>query len=934
MSFASITRRVRGEGGFSMAEVVVAAMLFTTAVVGLSSMLLSAGSLVGRGAKSNMAARLASQKIEEVKSLPFYTPSSSADKIDIDDYYYDTSKTNPEQYDTPIRALNTEAPVDTHVGYDRTTAVRYVEIGVGELVAADMAADWVPTNPGAGEIDKPTNAAGDDLEALVIEVRVEYFDEGVKRHVVMHALASKYISPGGGLDTVMLVESLRVTEPEIREAPPWANMGSEHNVKVEITIDAPDMTTDPGNAYENVQVVLWKAGTDDLEAIAGSVSVVSPTKITCRFDFGLTPLPNTGWYNLSVFWGRKGFTENNMRDCFEVRSLPAEIHEVRDIENVAGVAWGYGRQNARMLRVYGANFTGLPNSVLFAYLGTDAEPERILGNITTVNGDCDYMEVDFNLLGETGPNQDWNVRVENSQGSVDLADCFNLNPPPNLTSIQATSPGSYYDWTYLAQASRNIRINGSYLYGLSYAADSQCYLYYSVLGNKTADATVVGADPYGNSCTRSPSITMRFQPNTSSAGSGTWNRSWDVFVENYGGNDTLTGVLMNPVPVITAMQDMEGSSGYGGAAAYLFRKKSYTNITLSGRYFQTEPANPQVAIWKDMGGANDELVYGSIASVNEGSGNNMTIEMNLSLQLGSGTIAYRDGEDERGNYYMLALNDDGQLCDTPYVNCSVQWAPISYSSGPWSGYYNDWDLALNQIDGQYFDSANTTVDFRTSGGALYNPDSWFTIEGSPTVNGAYDTGQSISSGLLVNLINVPAATYRVRITDTEPTAVAANQPYYQKNYSVSTTTPQLISYSRTTGTAGSSYSGVRLYTRRTHGAGLNVRLTGPGYRKVCDSTWCCDCDDHTEGNRWYADSSAESLVLNRSGHQVYVNHTIVMPARSGWWSHTHNCWWCFSCSHSGYSNDPTTRSDDVDEWRLSGTSFGDATGNWSLDITP
>ena len=126
MLFSNIIRKAGNQGGFSLGEVIIATALFMTAVVGVGGMLVAGTAGVSRTAQANKAEKLAMQKIEEVRNLPFYTPwEESGQDTDIDDFYYNEGYANDQQFAHPSE----ENPISGNVGYRRTTAVQFVYVG-------------------------------------------------------------------------------------------------------------------------------------------------------------------------------------------------------------------------------------------------------------------------------------------------------------------------------------------------------------------------------------------------------------------------------------------------------------------------------------------------------------------------------------------------------------------------------------------------------------------------------------------------------------------------------------------------------------------------------------------------------------------------------------------------------------------------------------
>jgi Tfp pilus assembly protein PilV len=96
-------RPMADQRGFSLAEVVIAVLLFSATVVGISGLVMTGASDVARGATDSAAANLAAKKLEEVRSYPFYK-AYDGERQDIDDFYFNTNLSgdkNAQQLDNP-----------------------------------------------------------------------------------------------------------------------------------------------------------------------------------------------------------------------------------------------------------------------------------------------------------------------------------------------------------------------------------------------------------------------------------------------------------------------------------------------------------------------------------------------------------------------------------------------------------------------------------------------------------------------------------------------------------------------------------------------------------------------------------------------------------------------------------------------------------------
>lgn len=490
-------------------------------------------------------------------------------------------------------------------------------------------------------------------------------------------------------------------------------------------------------------------------------------------------------------------------------------------------------------------------------------------------------------------------------------ECFTvIAPTPRIDSVDN------FNWGYNMQSARQITIHGMYLTNPSVV---------KVVWPPGSQDHILTGSPVTSSMTE---IKANINFTTASSCPEHWGQKWDVVVTTFGGTDRSNGdgerVKVNPKPEVTGIQDREGD----GNDPDFYRKVRYTGTTVVyGRYFQESPA-PTVKLTK--GGQTD--VPCTAASVSEFSDTDSRINLSsvdFRLTGEGGPMGWGDGAGEIGDWKVAVTNQDGQSTnDNVYGN--LAHAPIAITlTGATSGYCNQWDQSLGTISGNYFQTgAGGTKVTYWIGETCYDPfGGVYTVQGgqSPTITGAYGTGQQIS-GTTYNFISVPMGWGWINVRDEE------NGLQTGYSFNITSMTPQLLSYSLASGTNGQSYGGVKLYTRGAYrGGGVYVNMSGPGHYETCNDQWYCWCCNNSGDSPWTgSNSTANSVTEDRVGKQVYVSHTIALPAKTGSWSH-HHSHWPFSCDHSGWTFDPTTRGDDVNTLRLYGD-WGSVSMDPGIDI--
>jgi hypothetical protein len=662
---------LRSESGFSMAEVVVAIVLFVASIVGISMMLVSGGQNVARGAKDTTAANLATQKIEEVKALPFYLPWSGTNG-DMDDHYWSyngsTPRPNNQQFANPV--VEDYGAIAGYGTYRRTTAVKYVYVSGGILVDAAMDTNWVPKAPTGAQIDRPTGGPVggpyQPLHGIMIEVKVYYRDaNGGEKSFSEQGLAGDLMVTGGTNAPPLVINSLN----------PQFGYYGDSNFQMVITV-----STQPGtlNASSILDVWLWYPGKSNVHAksVPAPIANAAGTQITCYFDLrgenGIRP----GMYNLSVYWADGGWLAQFRDDVFEVRTLPPEIH------SIANFTWGYGRgaggQTSRQITVTGAN---LYTATIQLKGPNPSNAYTIPGTVTSNNGTT--LTATFNLTGgnatSRAPNSVWDLEINTPGGTVitnEAADRFTLNPTPTITSVQSTSSPSYYNWAYKNQTSRNVRINGTYLYGFNDGTNRWTHLYWNGM-ESSQNATYVSG-PTGNDCNHTDPVVLTFNPSNATSSVNPTdhpevnNTRWDIKI---GGNwgtaqSDVNGkrVWMNPPPTMSNPAIPVANwpaSPYTGTR----NGNQYAAVRVNGNYLQTgamaavvrnNPPSSTTTYNVLNGGslnADGTAITGMTLNVNV---NPMTNSFRVWGASGWGASTQNDNAQISGSYYVYWLNPDGQ----------------------------------------------------------------------------------------------------------------------------------------------------------------------------------------------------------------------------------------------------------------------------------
>lgn len=446
-----LSRFVRNDqSGFSLAEVVMATVIFTASVVGISGMIVTGGANVNRGATENLAANLASRKLEEVKSLPYYKPWDEAKgRQDIDDYYYNTAVSNANQLANPVStAVEDYGGIPGASNFKRTTAIQYQYLSTGQLAPAVMASKWVPRNPSALQTDKQIGGAGalveEPIHAMIIEVCVHYKIDNKESVYKQRGIAGDLMVTGGANNPIIVVESIA----------PVTGSSQDRNMLMKVFVT----TTQPitGGTFD---IRLWWPGREDIEATGETV--VSGSEIDCYFDFTV-PDVAIQKYNLSVYWVNRGFRDTSFRECFELEAAQPEI------TSLDGFTWGTRGQVSRQITIHGENLLRPTTVTIQGQKPWESFkcPCSVVSSTTTqIVANANLSGLPASIGGVSTNNTRWDVFVEIA-GKTDVSNSDGerllINPPPRVTGITSW-PASSYTGTKVGDTLSGIGISGEYL---------------------------------------------------------------------------------------------------------------------------------------------------------------------------------------------------------------------------------------------------------------------------------------------------------------------------------------------------------------------------------------------------------------------------------------------------------------------------------------
>jgi len=176
-----IRSALSGEGGFSLAEVMVAGLILAIAVFPMVGMFDGAYLVSKTAYDINISSECLQLYSEQVRNLPFYvahTEDNVSIKMDLDDFYWgDRSPSNNNSWSTAPEVVLKPIDVEPYPEYAVTIKMSYIDEEVVSGMSLEeganataMAADWQPM--ALYGYDRPKSDTGKPLTLVLYEVKV------------------------------------------------------------------------------------------------------------------------------------------------------------------------------------------------------------------------------------------------------------------------------------------------------------------------------------------------------------------------------------------------------------------------------------------------------------------------------------------------------------------------------------------------------------------------------------------------------------------------------------------------------------------------------------------------------------------------------------------------------------------------------------------
>ncbi len=329
----------------------------------------------------------------------------------------------------------------------------------------------------------------------------------------------------------------------------------------------------------------------------------------------------------------------------------------------------------------------------------------------------------------------WNVEVTNYGGPATYgggsttptsnAQRVHMNPPPVITAVTATSSPNYFSWAYLSQTSRNVRVEGQYLYGLDQVADSSAKLRYNngTLYETATKAISADPDPTVHDTDINAPAILTFYPSSAAPAppATTYDKYWDVRIQNYGGTITSSTnamrVYMNPLPTVASIQvyntsthvyDAFSTASTGSATHTNYKVGKEYTVGITGTYMQAGSSiDLALGTFNPVTGTTTYVpLTGGTVAANGASITGLTMNVSVnptttaSFMKWGGSTLQTDNTLIAGVYHLIFVNSDGtkatqdRTLTVTHATFTVTatskqtaWGSVSVAPAPVGGYY-------------------------------------------------------------------------------------------------------------------------------------------------------------------------------------------------------------------------------------------------------
>ncbi len=406
----SFRQRLGGQGGFTLAEIIVALMILAIALIPMAGMFDTAVKGMISSGRIKNSKDCAAAALEQISAMPFYQAyNADIGDVDIDDHFWGnrtpiysspvTGEGAPDWEATPqvlakdynaTPVFNEMGSLDHYRDYKVTVGLAYLDDNVG---AVAMNSSWGPKLSGK---DKPLAEDNSNPHLLLIHIEVSYQANGIDNAYILEQIVTDTQAIYGvGIHEIQ-AKGPNENLPEENQDP--NNTGNiamhwpDNNVNVKIGGWGFDPSTVQAwlvrNKYADIEINLSSKSEETLE---GTVNLYSTGTADVLGDIDVFPRAGIGYWTVKI--QQEGIINAYLFNGFIVSFPKPQISDFYNGITPGGGKTGANGETAQVITVQGGPFpykkTGgtliwNPNVSLVPVPGNNSE--RIIGTVTNITG--------------------------------------------------------------------------------------------------------------------------------------------------------------------------------------------------------------------------------------------------------------------------------------------------------------------------------------------------------------------------------------------------------------------------------------------------------------------------------------------------------------------------------------------------------------------
>ncbi len=441
-----LRRRGGKEGGFTLAEILVAGLILVVALIPIVRMFDTSFAGIRSLSGVHKSVALGQKVMEEIKSMPYYVPCDEEQgKVDIDDHFWgDRSPVNynPASGDEPDWESIPEVTIPKYA-YGNIDKHHEYRVGVklsymGEnMKPVEMKEDWGPMKVA---YDHPRDKDNRSIQLLLVQVNV-YTMKGqdeVEEHRVEAIVTATEAVYGLGITRIIVDGPDEILGSRSDAA------AHDPNKTIDVTIEGWGFmpTNDPNKKFE---VQLERPDFNPVEITIPNINACTDTVIKGKVTLGTSknnndaknkwkPREPIGYWSVKV---RQDITSTYLYNGFICEYPAPRISDYGNDANHPNLPFklpamskvgykGWGTLHLKVQGGYFINISGVASGPTVRLVeDVEGSPHAVTGVITSLNttdngyssSGCEML-VEFDITGEDVPPGDYRLEVINTQPEV------------------------------------------------------------------------------------------------------------------------------------------------------------------------------------------------------------------------------------------------------------------------------------------------------------------------------------------------------------------------------------------------------------------------------------------------------------------------------------------------------------------------------------